>query len=136
MDREFAALPPQLQDRRRGIYEIQRRRAQSEGNPEVLWSVDVPGVDPLSASEGDVDPQGVSLSGDTLAVVYELKAGPHDYRVTAFSFANGRRLWDVVIEGDNPFAGVATTPTHVFVSTWGHLYAFDAKTGTLAFHVK
>ena len=137
LDREYAAIPERARNEAmKRMFERRKQMALAKGSAELLWSADVPGVDPLSASEGDLDEEQVALCDDTLVVVYGLKKSAHLYRLTAFSFKTGKRRWDVEIDDDSPLSGVAATPTHAFVSRWDGLYAFDLQTGKLAFDVK
>jgi hypothetical protein len=106
------------------------------GNPEVLWIADVPGVDLLSATEGSIDGNQVSIHGDFVVVVYGLKRSAHVYRLTALSLGSGKRLWDVGIDDDSPLSGVLATPHHVLLSRWGGLFVFDVKTGSLSYKIK
>lgn len=106
------------------------------GLRDVLWVSDVPGVDALSVREGALDVNNISVNGDTVVAVYQMKDAAHQFRLTALSLATGKRLWDSPIEDESPFSGLAATPTHVFVSRWNGLFAFDLHTGQLAYKIE
>ena len=131
------APPPEKAALTKLIHELRRRQATERraGKPEVLWVADVPGVDPLSASESNMDAENVSIHGDIVAVTYGMKSAAHKYRLTAFSLESGKRQWDSNIEDDSPYSGLKVTPHHVLVSRWNGLYVFDIKTGNLAYKI-
>jgi DNA-directed RNA polymerase subunit RPC12/RpoP len=101
----------------------------------AVWSAMVPANDPLSAPTGSDDTDNTAADGSGIAVAYNVKFA-HFYRVTLFAADDGRRRWDVEVPGEMPMSAVRMSPTHVFVSTWQGLFAFDRATGKLAFAIE
>jgi hypothetical protein len=113
-------------------------KAQSELRdrvPEVLWTAQVPGVDPLTVDEGAPEPEHSALDADLVVVAYEIRS-PSKTRLAAFTVADGRRIWDVELPSERSITTVELSPTHALVSDWDGLYAFDRATGTHAFTIR
>lgn len=132
-----AATATQESTLRRHISELRSQLVTSRcpGEPQILWLADVPGVDPLTTSEGSLDVEDIDVLANTLVATYELKAEAHHYRLTAFSVESGQRLWDTDIEDTSPFSGLKLTPHHVFVSRWNGLFAFAVSSGKLVYKI-
>jgi hypothetical protein len=125
--------------RRRELVEALRRVRVAERpvpEAEVVWSTLVPGVDPMTVDPASIDVDEVGCQGDHLAIAYEVKDGAHDYRLAAFDLADGARRWDVVIDDDSPHEAVVVTATHVLVSRWEKLMAYDLATGARAYAIE
>lgn len=84
----------------------------------VVWTSEVPAANPLNAQEGA--PLAATVAGGRAIVAYE-----HDSResvsVTAFSLADGRRLWDVELPKRGTGAAAALAANARFAYVWlGH----------------
>jgi hypothetical protein len=99
-----------------------------KGEPEVMWTAIVPGIDPLTVREDEPEPHYVHLNDNTVIAAYATK-NAHGFRLTAFELQTGSRRWDVELPGDRPMGGVLASPSHAYVSRWSGLSAFDIKTG-------
>ena len=108
---------------------------EERGKAVVSWSALVPAVDPLSVPTSSAEPEDTAVDGEGVAVAYNVKFA-HFYRVTLFAVADGRRLWDAEVPGERPMSAVRMSPTHVFVSTWGGLYAYDRTTGKRVYTIE
>lgn len=102
---------------------------------DATWIAMVPGGDPLAAPTGSAEADNTAVDGDGVAVAYNVKFA-HGYRVAYFAASDGRRLWDAEMDSDMPLSSVRMSPTHVFVSRWDGLYAFDRATGKRAYTIK
>jgi DNA-directed RNA polymerase subunit RPC12/RpoP len=111
------------------------RSARSEWVPEVHWTAQVPGIDPLTAAEGAVEAAHAALDGELVVVAYETRSSGQ-FRLAGFAVADGRRLWDVALAGDRSVTTIDLSPTHALVSNWDGLRAFDRATGNLAFTIE
>jgi DNA-directed RNA polymerase subunit RPC12/RpoP len=98
-----------------------------------FWIQEIPASDPLRAATGAV--RVASTAGDRVVVAYAPDAKAEGgwgwgSRLTAFSLADGRRLWDVKIPTHRGNAlGVQGTPDRVYVSSAGRLHIFSATDG-------
>lgn len=121
---------------RNRLREIRRAAEQARRDrvPEVQWTAQVPGIDPLSVSEGGPEPHHVALDPGGVVVVYQTR-NTHEFRLAGFAMSDGRRLWDVPVPGSDPLSTVELSPTHALVSRWSGLHAFDRATGALAFTI-
>jgi outer membrane protein assembly factor BamB len=104
------------------------------GSGELLWSTLVPASDPLSVTERAPEDNLVAVDGEAVAVVYNVEFA-HGYRLTCFAASDGRRMWDIELPGDSPMSAVRLSPSHVFVSRWSGLHAFDRATGKPAYTI-
>jgi hypothetical protein len=103
--------------------------------PEAQWTAQVPGIDPLSVSEGDPDPEDVAFDADAVIVAYGTRT-THVFRLSSIAMSDGRRRWDIELPGNDPMTTVLLSPTHALVSRWSGLYAFDRATGAPAFVIR
>ncbi len=110
-----------------------RRGHKAKSPTKLLWSVELPSKDPLSADSGAPDYVGVNET--QICSVYTPSEGPPI--AVCFERATGKRMWESPLPPNTTFVirGVTATPTHVFVTHWGRLDAFDAKTGALAYTI-
>jgi hypothetical protein len=111
-----------------------RERERRERKPEALWTAQVPAIDPMTVREGDIDPKQADVNETAVVIAYQTKKS-HDFRLTAFSVKDGKRLWDLALPGDRPLSAVAVSPTHAMVSRWSTLRVYDLKTGKPAFTI-
>jgi hypothetical protein len=120
--------------RRRELAHVLERVRREQGvEPRVLWKVTVPAGDPL-ACRGTPEEEHVDLSDHAVVVAY--RNSKRDlWRLTAFTVAAGKRLWDIAMGDDGPDA-VVVTLTHAVVSLDDALLTFDIKTGEPALELR
>ena len=109
--------------------------AETSGDGAVLWTSDVPGVDPLSAQSGILGSEQVAVEPGRVFAVYERGSAGTDgvLQVTAFERTTGRRLWEVELPDAAPVSGLTAGGRVLYVSYWGQLAALDAATGERLF---
>lgn len=95
---------------------------------EVLWMDAVAGVDPMK-SEGNVTTQLAALSGDKLAIPYEVR-GSEGMRMALFDAVSGKRLWDQPIHQRSQVeTGIVMTGDTIYYASWTAVYLLDVATG-------
>jgi DNA-directed RNA polymerase subunit RPC12/RpoP len=123
---------PQSEEEEEGESKKKRRKKKKrKPKAEVMWSSELPALDPLSVDEGA--PEFVGVNKSFIATIYEPKEGaPH---VVLFSREGGQRIWDSPLPGDGSFVitSIDMTPERVYVGQWGRLNAFDIEQGRLVF---
>jgi DNA-directed RNA polymerase subunit RPC12/RpoP len=112
-----------------------RSRRRRDRKPEVLWTAQVPGIDPLQVKSYHPEPEKADLNDQTIVIAYETRE-THHFRMAAFSIADGKRKWDIELPGDRPLASVAVSRTHAMVSRWDGLHVYDIETGARAFAIE
>jgi outer membrane protein assembly factor BamB len=102
-----------------------------KGTPEIIWQAVVSATNSLTVSPGAPDADHVDVNGQTVVVAYEPESeAAHRFRLAAFELENGKRRWDVILEGDRPMGGVMVSNEHALVSRWSGLTAYHLHTGT------
>jgi outer membrane protein assembly factor BamB/DNA-directed RNA polymerase subunit RPC12/RpoP len=98
----------------------------------VRWKSDIPSGNPLEASTSE--PELVTPGDDAVYVVIE-DHGKHPPALVAFDGATGTRKWETFVKKGTTIVmrGLTVSSDRVFVSSWGHLQAFDRSTGEPAF---
>lgn len=93
-----------------------------------LWVAAIPGVNPMTVSQGE--PDVATISAGRLVVPYEME-GDQGYRLACLDVASGRNLWDVAIplSGTSSVMSVVASDRQVFVGIWTYLHVFDLATG-------
>lgn len=108
-----------------------KRKRKAEKSRELLWSAELPALDPLSVKEGA--PELVAVNQSYIAALYTPKDGnPH---LVCFSREGGRRLWDSVLPDHTTYVlrAIDMSEQRVYVSQWSRLDAFKIEDGSLAF---
>jgi hypothetical protein len=96
----------------------------------VLWTSDIPGSEPLAASNGTLGLERIAVGPDRVFAVYDRGSGPEaKLQATAFDRATGERLWEVELPEPAPVSGLTVGDGVLYVSYWGQLAALDATTG-------
>jgi outer membrane protein assembly factor BamB len=98
---------------------------------QLLWSSVVPATNPLQAQERW--PEHATLTSDRVYVIYQTKEPQQPPRLVAFELGAGNRLWEAPLPTDAPIESVQASATHVFVSAWSTLSAFNPATGKLLY---
>ena len=104
----------------------------------VLWTSDVPAAEPLAAVEGK--PVSAAIANGMVYAAY-LRVGGSALRVTSFTLADGRRLWEkeLPINSDSTSVELVASDQHVFVYTNkgndGRLRSLSTATGQLEWSV-
>jgi DNA-directed RNA polymerase subunit RPC12/RpoP len=93
----------------------------------VLWEMEVPARDPLTAYTSA--PVRAAVDDQAVYVVYDMKKGPH--RLASFGRADGARRWDVAAPDEDLdwIFALRSTGEHVYLSDSMRLEVFDAATG-------
>jgi outer membrane protein assembly factor BamB len=108
-----------------------RKRGKSKrAKPKLVWSSELPALDPLSAKEGP--PKFVAVSQGYVAALYAPKSGSE--HLVCFTREGGQRLWDVALPGKvSALTAIDIAGERVYVTQWGRLDAFDVAKGSHSF---
>jgi len=100
-----------------------------KGKVQPRWIAAIPGVNPMTVSQGG--PDVATMSAGRLLVPYEMEGSSAGYRLACVDVATGRNLWDVAIplSGTSSVTAVAASDRQVFVGIWTYLHVFDLATG-------
>ena len=107
-----------------------KRKKPTAPKPTMVWSSELPAIDPLATKEGP--PEFVAVSTGYIASIYQLKSGAT--HVVCFTREGGQRLWDTELTKDHsPISAIDIANDMVYVSQWGTLSAFKVDDGSRAF---
>jgi DNA-directed RNA polymerase subunit RPC12/RpoP len=107
-----------------------KRKKSKDPKPTMVWSSELPAIDPLATKEGP--PEFVAVSAGYIASIYKLKTGAT--HVVCFTREGGQRLWDTELTKDHsPISAIDIANDMVYVSQWGSLSAFKIDNGSRAF---
>jgi outer membrane protein assembly factor BamB len=81
----------------------------------IIWTSDVPSTNPLNTQEGE--PTAVTVAAGRALVAY-LSADEQTLNVTAFSLANGQRLWDVALPPMRRITGASIGANANYAYVW------------------
>jgi outer membrane protein assembly factor BamB len=93
------------------------------------WIAAIPGVNPMTVSQGD--PDVATVAAGRLLVPYEMEGSSAGYRLACIDVGTGRNLWDVAIplSGTSRVTSVVASDRQIFVGIWTYLHVFDLATG-------
>jgi outer membrane protein assembly factor BamB len=97
------------------------------------WKADLPAERPLETS---AEPFGAlaAVTSTRAFATYQRPQGNGPHMLVCFDLS-GRRQWEKPLPDDAPLTSVQAIEERVFVSQWGHLTAYDARTGAVAFSI-
>jgi putative pyrroloquinoline-quinone binding quinoprotein len=96
------------------------------------WKSDLPAEDPLQTSAESS--QLAAVNATRAFATYQRSHSDDPHVLVCFDLA-GRRQWEKALPDDQPLTAVQATEERVFVSQWGHLTVYDAKTGKTLFDI-
>jgi outer membrane protein assembly factor BamB len=97
------------------------------------WKADLPAERPLESSAEPFGAQAAVTTTRAFAT-YQRPQGSDPHLLVCFDLA-GRRQWEKPLPDSDPLTSVQAIEERVFVSQWGHLTAYDARTGEIAFSI-
>lgn len=97
------------------------------------WKSDLPAERPLETSAERAG-AGAAVTSSRAFAAYQ-PPGPSPHVLVCFDLA-GRRQWEKPFPDTEPLTSIQAIEERVFVSQWGHLTAYDTRTGDVAFSIE